>query len=114
MLSAFDSFSIRLVIICVTDVSDLSPSLFVVILARFYLVCICITLFYMIYIFSNFLESKHVLYLNMQQLMHQADFFLNGGLFSGTYSLQGPMRSIQRLLQLTLRFFHYVIFRFVS
>ncbi|KAK9944831.1 hypothetical protein M0R45_010380 [Rubus argutus] len=30
-------------------------------------------------------------------------FLLNGGLFSGTYSLQGQMRSIQRLLQRTLR-----------
>lgn len=62
------------------------------------------------YICWDFLESKPVLDLNVQQLMHQEDSSLNGGLFSGTYSLQGQMRSIQRLLQLTLRFLH--IFRF--
>lgn len=68
-----------------------------------------------LYILSDFLGSKHVLDLNMQQLMHREDSSLNGGLYSGTYSLHGQMRSTQRLLQLTLRFAaHYVIFIFLA
>ncbi|KAG6739332.1 hypothetical protein POTOM_056926 [Populus tomentosa] len=35
--------------------------------------------------------------------MHREAFSLNGGQCSGIYSLQGPMRSTQRLLRLTLR-----------
>jgi hypothetical protein len=35
--------------------------------------------------------------------MHREAFSLNGGQCSGIYLLQGPMRSTQRLLRLTLR-----------
>lgn len=47
--------------------------------------------------------------LDVQQLMHLEDFSLNGGLFFGTYSLLGQMRSIPSLPLLTLRCLHYVI-----
>ena len=39
--------------------------------------------------------------LNVQQLMHLGDFYLNGGLSFGISSLQGQMINILRLLQLT-------------
>lgn len=47
--------------------------------------------------------------LDVQQLMLLEDFSLNGGLFFGTYSLLGQMRSIPSLPLLTLRCLHYVI-----
>lgn len=46
--------------------------------------------------------------LDVQQLMHLEDFSLNGGLFFGTYSLLGQMRSTPSLPLLILRCLHYV------
>jgi hypothetical protein len=46
--------------------------------------------------------------LDVQQLMRLEDFSLSGGLSFGTYSLQGQMRSILRLLLLTSRCFDIV------
>jgi hypothetical protein len=63
----------------------------------------------MIYIIKE--ESEMVVLsfsLDVQQLMHLEDFSLNGGLYFGTYSLQGQTRSTPRLPLLTLRCLHYV------
>lgn len=53
--------------------------------------------------------------LDVQQLMRLEDFSLSGGLSFGTYSLQGQMRSILRLLLLISRCFDIVLcFFFLS
>lgn len=49
--------------------------------------------------------------LDVQQLMRPEDFSLSGGQSFGTYSLQGQMRSILRLLLLTSRCFDIVFCR---